>query len=60
MSPLQTMVEERADALAREEVMRVAHTMALEDQRPSDGFIERKMADRKQELLSGSWARLWR
>jgi predicted DNA-binding mobile mystery protein A len=58
--PLQTMVEERADALAREEVMSVAHTMALEDQRPSDGFIERKMADRKQELLSGSWARLWR
>jgi predicted DNA-binding mobile mystery protein A len=58
--PLQTMVEERADALAREEVMSVAHTMALEDQRPSDSFIERKMADRKQELLSGSWARLWR
>lgn len=58
--PLQAMVEERADQLARAEVMSVAHTMALEDQRPSDSFLERKVADRRQELLAGSWSRLWR
>ncbi len=58
--PLQNMVEARADELARKEVMSVAHTMSLEDQRPSDGFLERKVADRKRELLSGSWSRLWR
>ncbi len=58
--PLGDMIEARADALARQEVMGVAHTMALEDQRPSDSYIERKVADRRQELLSGSWTRLWR
>lgn len=58
--PLHDMVEARADLLARNEVMGVAHTMSLENQRPSDTFVERQVTDRRQELLSGSWARLWR
>lgn len=58
--PLTTMVEARADEVARQEIMGVAHTMALEDQRPSDTYIERKVTERRQELLAGSWARLWR
>src|SRR6218665_4034121 len=58
--PLQVVVEEQADALARKEILGVAHTMALEDQRPSDSYIERKVAERRQELLAGSWSRLWR
>jgi hypothetical protein len=57
--PLREVVEARADALARQEVMGVTHTMSLEDQRPSDAFVERQIADRRQDLLSGSWARLW-
>ncbi|MGY2168954.1 mobile mystery protein A [Pseudomonas gingeri] len=58
--PLHDMVEERAESLARKEVMGVSHMMALEDQRPSDSFIERKVTERRQELLAGTWARLWR
>jgi predicted DNA-binding mobile mystery protein A len=58
--PLHDMVEARADFLARKEVMGVTHTMILENQRPSDTFVERQVTDRRQELLSGSWARLWR
>jgi hypothetical protein len=58
--PLHDMVEARAEWLARKEVMDVAHTMSLENQRPSDNFIERQVAERRQELLSGSWTRLWR
>jgi predicted DNA-binding mobile mystery protein A len=58
--PLHEMVEARAESLARKEVMEVTHTMSLENQRPSDPFVERQVAARRQELLSGSWARLWR
>ena len=58
--PLREMVQARAEVLARQEVMGVAHTMGLENQRPSDTFVERQVADRRMELLRGSWARLWR
>jgi predicted DNA-binding mobile mystery protein A len=58
--PLHDMVEERAEAIARQEVMSVSHTMALEDQRPGDAFVERKVAERREELLAGAWTRLWR
>ena len=58
--PLHAMLEEQAESLARKEILGVAHTMALEDQRPSDTYIERKVAERREELLSGSWSRLWR
>ena len=58
--PLHEMVEDRAQWLAQKEVMGVSHTMALEDQRPSDAFVERKVKERRQELLAGAWSRLWR
>lgn len=57
--PLHKVVEDRAEFLARQEIMGVSHTMALEDQRPSDSFVERKVAERRQELLAGAWNRLW-
>jgi hypothetical protein len=49
------MVQARAEVLARQEVMGVAHTMGLENQRPSDTFVERQVAARRMELLRGSW-----
>jgi predicted DNA-binding mobile mystery protein A len=58
--PLHQTVEARAEWLARQEIMGVTHTMSLEDQRPSDTFIESQVDDRRKELLSGSWGRLWR
>ena len=58
--PLHTIVEDRAELLAKQEILGVAHSMSLEDQRPSDAFIERQIDERRKELLDGSWARLWR
>ena len=58
--PLTEVVQARADTLARAEVMGVAHSMALEDQRPSEGYIEHQVAERRNALLSGSWSKLWK
>lgn len=58
--PLSEMVEAQADKMARQEVLGVAHSMGLEDQRPSDRFVDRQVAERRQALLSGPWSRLWR
>jgi predicted DNA-binding mobile mystery protein A len=58
--PLSRMVEAQADRLARQEVLGVAHSMSLEGQRPSDQFVERQVAERRQALLAGPWSKLWR
>ena len=58
--PLEEMVEAQADRLARQEVLGVAHSMSLEDQRPSDKFVEQQIAKHRDALLVGSWSRLWR
>ena len=57
--PLHEMIEDRAELLAKQEILGVAHSMSLEDQRPSDAFIQRQIDERRKELLDGSWARLW-
>ena len=57
---LAEMVETQADRLARQEVLGVAHSMSLEDQRPSDKFVEQQIAKHRDALLAGSWSRLWR
>ena len=59
-SPLRERVERRAEALAREEVGHVAHTMALEAQGTGDEFARRQVDEIKTELLRGRWSRLWR
>jgi predicted DNA-binding mobile mystery protein A len=58
--PLHAVIQDRAELLAKQEILGVAHSMTLEDQRPSDAFIERQIDERRKELLDGSWARLWR
>lgn len=57
---LATVVDEQAEKLAREEVLGVAHSMSIEDQRPLDEFLRRQIDARKRQLLEGSWSRLWR
>jgi len=57
---LKQLVEIQADRIAREEVSGVAHSMGLEDQRPSDAFVDQQIAERKRALLSGPWSKLWR
>lgn len=58
--PLTDMVQERARAVALEEVGGVAHTMGLEDQRPTEGRLRKQVERRTDELLRGRWSALWR
>lgn len=58
--PLPKVVQDRATQLAKEEVFGVAHTMGLEDQRPTDQRIQKQVARRTEELLRGKWSDLWR
>ena len=58
--PLTDVVQGRANQLAREEVYGVAHTMSLEDQRPTDERLQKQVARRTEELLRGKWSDLWR
>lgn len=57
---LEEVIESRADAIARSEVLGVSHTMALENQKPGNTFEKDQIAERKAELLKGKWAKLWR
>jgi len=56
---LQETVEERADRIARDQVSRVRHSMALEDQLTSKSHLEREVADLRKRLLEGKRSRLW-
>lgn len=57
--PLRETVEERADQLAREQVARVRHSMALEDQLTSQDHLERELTELRRKLLEGKRSRLW-
>ncbi|WJF91781.1 mobile mystery protein A [Paraburkholderia bonniea] len=58
--PLTQMVAEQAHAIALREVSEVAHTMSLEDQRPTETHLRRQVEQRAEELLRGRWSALWR
>jgi predicted DNA-binding mobile mystery protein A len=58
--PLTDVVQERARAIAIEEVQGVAHTMGLEDQRPGAERLRQQVERRTEELLRGRWSDLWR
>jgi len=51
--PLTDVVQERARAIAMEEVGNVAHTMGLEDQRPGSDRLRKQVERRTEELLRG-------
>lgn len=58
--PLQEMIEARAESIAHDQVSRVRHSMALEDQRTDDEHSERQIAELRRKLLEGKRSRLWR
>jgi len=58
--PLTDVVQERARAIAMEEVGSVAHTMDLEDQRPGSERLRKQVERRTEELLRDRWSDLWR
>ncbi len=59
LRPLEEIVEERADRIARDQVTRVRHAMALEDQSTDQERLEREVADLRRKLLEGKPSRLW-
>lgn len=58
--PLKDVIEQRADRIAREEVSRIRHSMALEEQATGDEQRERTVAALRRQLLEGRPSRLWR
>jgi predicted thioredoxin/glutaredoxin len=52
-------VNEEAMKVATQEMISVAHSMALENQEPSNEFIVKKIRERKEELIAGSWKKIW-
>lgn len=58
--PLTQVVQEQASRIARSEILGVAHSMSLEDQRPSEGYVRKQLDQRRAELLSGKRSELWR
>jgi len=56
---LQETVEEQADRVARDQVSRVRHSMALEDQLTSKSHLEREVTELRRKLLEGKRSRLW-
>lgn len=56
---LAAVLEEQADRVARDQVSRVRHSMALEDQSTSPKVAEREVAEVRQRLLDGKLSRLW-
>jgi predicted DNA-binding mobile mystery protein A len=57
--PLQESLEARAEQVARDQVLRVRHSMALENQQTSDEHLEREVAELRRRLLAGKRSRLW-
>lgn len=60
LQPLEEVVEERAERIARDQVSRVRHFMALEDQATGHDRAEREVAELRRKLLEGKPSRLWR
>ena len=56
---LEQRVRKAAEDCSATAVMHVAHSMALEQQRPADEALEAQQGDLEDELLHGSWTRLW-
>jgi len=57
---LESRLRERAAEHSAAAVLEVAHTMALEQQRPSDSALEAQKEAHVEQLLRGPWSRLWK
>jgi len=53
------LVRQRAEVVAREQLARVSHTMKLEDQGISEQKEKKQLARLVDDLLAGSWRKLW-
>jgi predicted DNA-binding mobile mystery protein A len=57
--PLEAVVKDRAEQLARDQVLRVRHSMSLENQVTGKDHLEREVASLRKQLLEGRRSRLW-
>lgn len=57
---LEDMLQQRAEQLARERVLPVAHSMVLEDQAVYQACTDRQIKQLAKELLEGSRRELWK
>jgi predicted DNA-binding mobile mystery protein A len=58
--PLEEMLRQQAEAVAKQELMTVGHSMALEQQRPSREVEAAQLKRLRDKLLDGPWRRLWK
>jgi predicted DNA-binding mobile mystery protein A len=58
--PLEQMVHDQADKVAKQEMATVSHSMALEEQRPSYAVETKQLSELRDTLLAGPWRRLWK
>jgi predicted DNA-binding mobile mystery protein A len=56
---LREMIEDRAEKIARDQIERVSHSMALEDQTTDPAHWSRQVAQLRRKLLEGRLSRLW-
>jgi predicted DNA-binding mobile mystery protein A len=57
--PLRDIVEQRAETLAKAEVAKVSHSMALEAQGTDASIAAARVDEVKRQLLAQRWSRLW-
>ena len=57
--PLETMVEERASAIATRSVKAISHTMALEDQGLDEADEQGQVRQLARQMVEKSGSRLW-
>ena len=58
-NPLQTMVEERANRVAKRRLKQAAHSMALEDQSVTEEDTEEQVKELARQLAQKSGSALW-
>jgi len=58
--PLEQMVRDQVDKVAKQELATVSHSMALEEQRPSYAVETKQLSELRETLLAGPWRRLWK
>ena len=56
---LKKRVENQAEAIARQRVSRVLHTMRLEDQAPTEKVDKKEITKVQAGLLAANWKHLW-
>ncbi|MFA6090409.1 MAG: hypothetical protein WC774_01385 [Candidatus Gracilibacteria bacterium] len=58
--PLSKMVEKQAFEFTRREMMTIDSTMALENQAPTEKFIEKMIKDKSEDIIrNGNWKKIW-